>query len=175
MRYLTSDLDAWMANLMAISGYRYHLCSGGTSLANSATPVRVQTRLSQTSLGSNFAQFAFLRPEIRQRIPLDLVESVTIEAVVRTPPTAYGVSIHLKGSRAERGSEFTPVRSFTSIPLYAINSESRDLAIRVFGRPARDAFPFDPHTDTLRRRSNSSCLYPLSAVSGASREQLYSR
>ncbi len=152
MRYLASDMDAWMANVMAISGNKYR--SLGSSLAKTAAPVRAQTRPGQTPLATNFAQFASFPPEIRQKVLLDLVEPVTIEGVVRTAPTTYGVSIHLRASRAAgRRSELASVRSFASIPLYAINSESRDLAIRVFGRPARDAFPFNPHTDTLRRTS----------------------
>ena len=146
MRHLATDMDTWMASLVALSGYR----SPPTSPANTTAPVRVQTRRGQTALASNFAQFTILHPELRHQILLDLVEPVILEAVVRPAPTAYGVSVHLTGFRAGRCSEFAPVRSFASIPLYSLSSESRDLAIRVFGRPARNAFPFNPKTDTLR-------------------------
>ena len=161
MRHLATDMDTWMASLVALSGYR----SPPTSAANTTGTVRVQTRPDQTSLASNFAQFTILPPELRHQILLDLVEPVTIEAVVRQAPTAYGVSVHLTGFRAGRRSEFAAVRSFASIPLYALSGESRDLAIRVFGRPAPDAFPFNPKTDTLRLDlSDLHTPIPTSAV-----------
>lgn len=108
-----------------------------------------------------FHKFPQLPKELREMVLLASVPTVEIEGSMTrcclTPeaidkPHMSIVLTHMKRSESESGSlnkSGAPIRTFSDIPLYQLDKESRELAIRHFGEPNRNSFPFNHTRDWI--------------------------
>ncbi|KAK4153795.1 hypothetical protein C8A00DRAFT_33479 [Chaetomidium leptoderma] len=148
MRLRPSEGQAWL-EAMGISQGPDEPFAGPRSIrATPCADVATQGNDTKGQAAASFGLLQFLPAELRHKILLDTVEPAVFEGFVLKVSNEYGLLVGVK--LACTATNLKRDRPFTSIPLYGLNREARDLAIAYFGQPRKNTFPFNPHTDILR-------------------------